>query len=489
MMLTRARCKLLKNGGVSGNGSFGLYSTEASLSLENQLLRIVDPRTSIVPILNQWVEEGRDVTQSVLTRLVIRLSRIHRFSHALQVSEWMSNERKCDLSLGDFANRIHLISKVRGVEQAERFFRDIPDDKLDFKVYAALLKCYTAHKSLEDAETIMKKIQKMRHVHESACYNMMLKLYAEMGKYEKLDRLMEEMIAKDICHAYSYNIRLNAYVAATDIKGMEKLLMQMEVDPTATVDWCIYTTAANGYLKVGNLEKAATMLKRSEHLARGKNRKLAYESLLTIYAAIGNKDEVYRLWNRCKSLYISYNSTYLSMLCSLWKLKDIEGAEKVLEEWESISTRFDYRIPNLMISAYCKCGQVHKAEAYIKRLLDSGKALGGYAWHSLASGYHMDNDMEKAVQTMKKAILAQRLGRRPSPLTLIACIKYLKENRNLDLALDILKLCVQQGTISLTYYNGLVSYLHSEMPDIEPLDLIKEDFDIGENAQLLDGEN
>ncbi|CAJ1947346.1 unnamed protein product, partial [Sphenostylis stenocarpa] len=305
--------------------------------------------------------------------------------------EWMSNERNYNLSPEGIAKQINLISRVHGLEQAERYFRGLPDAKVKFKIYAALLRCYVQHnKSLEKAETVMKKIKESHFANITMCYNMVLNLYAQMGKYEKLDRLMREMKEKDVFIGSTYIIRLNAYVAALNIKGMEKLLMEMEADPLATIDWCTYTTAANVYRKVHNFEKDTAMLKKSEHLARGKTKRLAFESIQTMYAMIGNKDE----------------------------LDDIDEAEKILEEWESKYVNFDAKIPNLMITAYCKRGQFDKAEAYIKRLLDGGKQLDGRTWDRMASGYHAGNDMEKPVQAMKKAVSANLS--RPLPFVLIA---------------------------------------------------------------------
>lgn len=498
-MLLRSRCKLFDISRVSCSS---FYSTEALVSsssssspsfsvLKNRILMTGDPKISMVPILNQWVEEehGRDFTQSQLQSLIRRLSRHRRFTHALQVSEWMSNERNYDLSPGDIARRLNLISKIHGLEQAERFFSGVPDAKMGFKVYAAVLSCYAEHKSLEKAEAIMKKIKECRPVHITVCYNMMLKLYAQVGKYEKLDSLLQEMKEKDIFNGASFNIRLNAYATAGDIEGMEKLLMWMEANPMATVDWLTYATAANCYLKAGDFEKATTMLKKSEQLARGMMRRPAYESLQTMYAAIGNKDDVYRLWNRCKNFKNPPNSSYISMLSSLVKLDDIDGAGKILEEWESGRTHFDRRIPNLMITAYCKWGLLDKAEACIKRLLESGKSLNPTTWDRLACAYRNGNDMEKAVQSMKKALLTNRPWWKPNPFTLFACIKYAKAKGDLDLALEILKLSREHEYISVATYDRLVSYVRSEIPDTEAFDLVKGDYQLDENTQFHEGEN
>ncbi|XP_045800707.1 pentatricopeptide repeat-containing protein At2g20710, mitochondrial-like [Trifolium pratense] len=489
MMLIRSINKTLNTYSVPR--FLQMYTTKTSIgfsALENRILKNGDPRTSMTPILNQWVEQGKEVTRPVLHRIITRLANYRRFSHALQVSEWMSNNSKNDLSPGDIAKRLNLISKVHGLEQAQKFFKGIPEAKIGFKIYAALLNCYAEHKSLEEAEVTMEKIKKLRPVDMTVCYNMMLKLYAQKGKHEKLDRLMQEMQEKDICNGATYTIRLNAYVNSRDIEGMEKLLMQMEADPVATVDWYTYATAANGYMKVGNVEKASEMMKKSENSVNDRARKTAYESLLTMHAAIGNKDEVYRLWNRCKNLRNSFNSSYLCMLSSLVKLDDVEGAEKILQEWESGNPRFDIRIPNMMITAYCKWGLFDKAEAYIKRLLDDGKELDGSTWDRLSSAYHTDNAMEKAVETLKKATLGIRRGWKPNHVTFGACIKYLKEKLDVEQALEILKLFKENGHISATTYDRLVSYVHGEIADAEAMDLIKQNFMI-EKVQLDDEEN
>ncbi|MED6154969.1 hypothetical protein PIB30_001111 [Stylosanthes scabra] len=398
----------------------------------------------------------------------------------------MSESSKYNLTPGDIAKHLNLISRVHGLERTESFLRGIPAELIGFKINAALLKCYADHKSLEKAEAIMKKIKEIHPVGSPVCYNMMLKLYAQLGKYDKLDNLMREMMEKDICNGATYTIRLNAYVAAADIEGMEKLLMKMEIDPLATVDWYIYATAANGYLKVGKVEKALSALKKSEQLAVGREKKLAYESIQTIYASLGNRDEVYRIWTKCKSLNKFHNKGYLCMLNSLVKLGDIVGAEKILEEWESNYKVFDSRIPNLMIRTYCKLGMLDKAEAYIKRLLDSDKQLHASTWDNLADHYCLDNDMEKAVQAMKNVLSAKLQNWRPNPSVLAASIEYLKEKGDLESVLQILKFYSEGGYLSVATYDKLVSYVHGEIPDAKAIDLIRVENQLQEDTEVLD---
>ncbi|KAF9611035.1 hypothetical protein IFM89_026386 [Coptis chinensis] len=61
------------------------------------------------------------------------------------------------------------------------------------------------------------------------------------------------------------------------------------------------------------------------------------------------------------------------MIRSLVKLDDIAAAEKILEEWESGCSFNDFRIPNLLIAAYCKNGLLEKAKKLINLIIEKGK--------------------------------------------------------------------------------------------------------------------
>ncbi|KAA8526392.1 hypothetical protein F0562_008405 [Nyssa sinensis] len=394
-----------------------------------------DHRVSIVPILDQWVQEGRAVNKDELKTAIKLLRKYRRFSHALQLSEWMSDRRSLDLLPGDVAVRLDLVSKVHGLEQAEKFFNSIPNTMRTYHVYGALLNCYAHEKSLEKAEAVMQKIRELGLLRISLSYNVMLNLYSKMGKHEKLDTLMQEMEEKGMGRDKpTLYIRLTAYGVASNIEGMEKLLMWMEADPLLAMDWNTYVIAANGYSKAGLVEKSLEMLKKSEQHISSKRRGFAYEILLTLYASLANKDDVYRIWDLRKKVGKIYNMGYFRMVSSLVKLDDIDGAEKILEEWESVNTSFDFRIPNLLINAYCKKGLLEKAEAFVSIAIERGKEPTVGTWDCLATGYYKDNQMAKAVDTMRKAILANPRGWKLNRVTLTACLEYLKKNGDVDVS-------------------------------------------------------
>ncbi|XP_052115447.1 pentatricopeptide repeat-containing protein At2g20710, mitochondrial [Arachis duranensis] len=471
-----------------------LHNSQApSYSLFLRISRAGQPNISMNRILDQWVQEGGPVRHFELRFFIKQLRSHRRFNHALQVLEWMGDERKHHLTSGDIAVRLDLIAKVHGLGPAEKYFNSISDSVKDFKVYSALLNCYTQHNSVEKAEATMQKLKEYACKHTIdlvLSYNALLKLYVRVSEYDKFDSLMREMLSKDMYDSVSLNTRLNAYAVVKDIDGLESLLLRMEADPKATIDWITYSIAAKAYIQAGQHEKAYAMLRKSEDLIEPKRRRAAYGSLLTMYGSMGKKEDVYRIWDMCKRLNRPCNANYISMLTALARLNDVDGAERIFEEWESGNTCFDIRIPNVMMSAYCKNGLVEKAEAFIDRLSKSRNELGGSIWDRLAHGYYRNNDMDNAIQTMKKAILGGQPGStwKPYRFTLATCIDYLKDKGDLEGASEILRLCLERGYFSTVIHDRLSSYVHGKTPETKAINLMEEYYHPKNDELFPDGE-
>lgn len=406
-----------------------------------------------------------------------------------QICEWLSDQTNHGRPPGDIAIQLDLISKVHGLEEAEKYFGSIPDSSRILQVYGALLNCYAEQKSLDKAEATMQKMRELDFLKSSLSYNVMLSLYSRIGKTEKLDILTKEMEEKGIeWDTFTFNIRLNAYAATSDIEGMEKLLMKMEADPVITIDWNAYVVAANGYLKAGLHGKTMEMVKKAEQHVSSKSRRSAYEIFLTLYTAIQNKDEVYRMWDFYRNMGKVLNSGYICMISSLVKLDDIDGAKKIFEEWESGDTFFDIRVPRVLITGYCKKGLLEEAEAYINRLVESGRELDSIMWERMATGYRAHGQMEKAVETLKKAFLAGGARWRPNRYILGSCLEYLKEQGNVEGSEEILRLLRDHCHLSTDIDERLLKYLSSENPGSRASDYLKGDDQVEGDDQDVDGE-
>ncbi|KAJ9562936.1 hypothetical protein OSB04_008096 [Centaurea solstitialis] len=426
-------------------------------TLYNRLVRYRDP--SVILVLDQWVGEGRAIDQEDLHRIIKQLRKFGRYKHALQICRWMNDKPYLDFSHREVSVELDLTSKVYGLKKAEEYFNKIPNTSRVWQVYGALLNCYAKAKSVEKAEATMQKMRELGYS-RPLTYNVMMGLYSATEKYDKLDPLMEEMEQKGIhIDKFTYAIRLNAYAKTSEIQKMEKLLLKMEADPDVIMEWNVYTLIANGYLKAGEKEKALVSLKKSEYLIRPSQRKSAYEILITLYASAGRKDEVYRIWNLYKNIGKFYNHGYLCLLSSLAKLDCIEDIEKIYEEWEAQNTYFDFQVPNLLITTYCKKGQLEKAEALIKKLIESGKEPNASTWSRMALGYVKIDGMEKAVEAMRKSILGSFHGWTVDTATLSACLDYLEREGHLDEAEEMIKSLHEKGHLSKGVYMSIVKNL------------------------------
>ncbi|EEF30799.1 pentatricopeptide repeat-containing protein, putative [Ricinus communis] len=252
----------------------------------NQLYRRIspvgDPKVSIVPILDQWIEEGKSVNKDQLQVFIKELRYCKRYTHALEISMWMSDKRYFALTSRDVAIRLDLMSKVLGIEQAEKYFENVPQKLKVLEVYNALLNCYAYAKSVDKAEAVMQNMRDLGFAGKTLTYNVMLNLHYQTGNFKKLEALMLEMEENGIAYdRFTLGIQLSAYAAICDIQRMEKIMSRMESDANVVTDWCNYAIVANGYRKAGLMDKALEMLKKSEGLITGKKRSSAYNFLLT----------------------------------------------------------------------------------------------------------------------------------------------------------------------------------------------------------------
>nr|XP_027061171.1 pentatricopeptide repeat-containing protein At2g20710, mitochondrial-like isoform X1 [Coffea arabica] len=472
-------------------------------SLFARLVRVRKPKDSIPQVLQKWVDEGREVDLDNV-RIIIKSFRSYkRYSYALRVSEWINSIQHSKLKPADAAVHLDLIAKVHGLEQAEKYFERLPDNLRVIQTHGALLNCYVKFKSLRKAEEMMQKMRQLGY-NKTLSYSAMLTLYVQTRKLEKLDSLVQEMDSKGIpFDNFSYNIWLNACVVGSDIVGMEKLLMRMEADPVIVMQWNSYVIAANGYLKAGDFKKAEVVLKKAERLieqakATGRRRSKAhnkadekagqaYEFLLTLYATMGRKDEVLRLWNLYKKPRKIYNRSCFCVISCLLKLDDLDGADKMLDEWLANKEYFDIRIPDLLVTAFCKKGHIERAESIISRLVDSGNEPTASTWSRMAQGYNKTNQMENTVEMTKKSIAAGVAGWEPDLPVLASCLRYLKKKGDIAGAEEMLRL-LKRCEFSAEFKDVISRYIRKGDPAFQELYQAEEESETSEQDIFGDTE-
>ncbi|GAB4826951.1 hypothetical protein Ancab_033831 [Ancistrocladus abbreviatus] len=445
-------------------------SSAAAVAVENpkddnlyrRITPLGDPKVSIVPVLEQWVKEGKQVDREQLRHIIKELKFYKRYKHALEISQWMTDRRYIPLTPSDVAARLALIFKVHGLQQAENYFNNIPRQLKSKDVYTALLTCYSQEKLMEKAESIMDIIRD-EGIRTPVPYNILMSLYYQLGHWEKLDNLMHEMEESGLFFdQYTYSIRLSAYAAASDSKGIDEIVRRMETDSRIVLDWNAYTVAASSYLKVGFADKAMVMLNRMEKVIPiSKKRKFAFDLLLKLYAEMGKKDDVLRVWQLYKRREKINNKGYKSMMIALLKLDDTEATEKIFDEWESKQLFYDFKVPDLLVAAYCTKGLLEKAENIIDRAVSNGGTPSTDTWSLLAGAYLENHQIPKAMEAIKKAISVWKPGCKTNKKTLASCLEYLEGKEDAVGADDFMNSLRAENVFSEAAWETLLDYVRN----------------------------
>ncbi|XP_074282196.1 pentatricopeptide repeat-containing protein At2g20710, mitochondrial-like [Silene latifolia] len=434
--------------------------------LYRRIAPLGNPNISIVPVLDQWLHEGRTFNLSCMRFIIKELRHYRRYNHALQVSEWMSEKRATLVTAADLAIRLNLMAKVHGIEEVENYFNSTPEEMRTLEVYTALLNCFSQAKCVEKSECVMQKVRELGFTLNTTPYNVMLGLYSQTGDREKLDALLAEMEAKKIkFDNFTYGTLLNAYGNYLDIDRFERILSKMESDPELDIDWMTYTVAAKHYLRAQLLDKALESLRKSEKLvAITKKKNEAYSAILTHYATAGKKEDVLRVWEECKMCKVT-NRDYMALMPSVLMFEDVETAEKILKEWESSNLTKDIRVPNFLISTYCARGWTEKAEALLERVKsEKWQPPDAFTWFWMSFVYVKSNQMPKAVKALESALseFHPNIKWKARQETMIACLKYLKDEgefERLNALIDSLK---DKCLISAKIHENLVEYISGE---------------------------
>ncbi|KAH9315700.1 hypothetical protein KI387_024327, partial [Taxus chinensis] len=298
-------------------------------------------------VLEKWLNDGNELTERDVQSIVRSLRQHRKYCKALEVSEWMQNYKKFEFTAGDYAIQLDLIAKVYGVSRAEKHFSDLPAFAKNESTYCTLLHCYCKERLTEKAEHWMGKIQDLGFDTTLLPYNTLMDLYIANGQMEKVLSMIKHLKKMDVqLDSFTYSLWISACASMSGFDDAEKIVDEIKAIGDDSVSWTIYSALAN-ILDVQN---------------------------------------------------------YTSVLSSLVKVGDVEGAEKIFNEWELSSSRYDYRIPNILLAAY-------------------------------------SNQMDKAVITMKKALSRVKYSDwKPRSENIRGILKYFEKQGNVECADEFLKL-------------------------------------------------
>ncbi|KAJ0242726.1 hypothetical protein HA466_0206540 [Hirschfeldia incana] len=423
--------------------------------------RVPDSIPSLTPLLHEWRQLGnKPPALPELRSIISSLQKSQRFSHALQVSEWImsSDQQVSNLSTVDYETRLLLIAKLRGLEAASSFLDTIPLKKRDFYVHNALLNSCKTSSSLSIAETTF---QKMRDLGLAATnskpYNTMLYLYFHTA--QNPDMVVKILLEMDDLRfepqGVSFSQLFSCFATASCVKdtaGMEKFLDKWRdrIEPWAACFFpaCVYM----GLL--GSVDKSLSLFRKTEELLDGDCRKNMYGALMRVYCQIGDREDVYRLSNLAKRHGIlSFDSTVSSEMIKFFATKnDFDGAQEIMEEWVDTGAG-DLGLSDFGHRNRCMKEEADKAINVLGKKWESKwECLTDRLQRNLAEGEDEDGERERR-KRVTEALDGRRLHECWNPkismtLSAYACVQYVEGRRDMESAAEILKLLNKQEQVS-----------------------------------------
>lgn len=316
----------------------------------------------------------------------------------MQLSEWLEANKHLEFIERDYASRLDLIAKVRGLQKAENYVEKIPKSFRGEVIYRTLLANCVVANNTKKAEEIFNKMKDLDFPITSFSCNQLLLLYKRHDKKKIADvlLLMEKENVKPTL--FTYKLLIDTKGQSNDITGMDQIVETMKaegIEPDIPTQAIIAKHYASGGLK----DKAEAILKEIE----GDNLKdrWAIRVLLPLYAQLGMADDVSRLWKACES---SPGLEDCMAAIDAWgKLKKINEAEAVFDRMVKTWKTLNSRHYSVILRVYANNKMLTKGKDLVKRMAESGCRIGPLTWDALVRLYVEAGEVEKADSILQKA--------------------------------------------------------------------------------------
>ncbi|CAN1353665.1 Pentatricopeptide repeat-containing protein At5g09450, mitochondrial [Linum perenne] len=318
----------------SGNGD----------DLRSRILRLRLPKRSATTIIDRWIGEGNLVTSSELRAISRELRKSQRYKHALEISEWMVSREGFEVLDSDYATRIDLMTKVFGIDAAERYFESLPPAGKTAETYTALLHSYAGAKMIDKAEELYERMKESDLSFTAVTYNEIMTLHMSVGKLERVASVVHDLkdrnVAPDI---FTYNLWISSCAANLDIDEARRVLDEMSSSPACNDDWLRYIRIANLYVTAGHIVNGETGAVVEADKSITQREWITYDFLVILYAGLQNKERIDQIWKSLRMTKQKMTSrNYVCILSSYLVLGHLKEAGEVIDQWKlSTETEFD----------------------------------------------------------------------------------------------------------------------------------------------------
>ncbi|KAE9599759.1 putative pentatricopeptide [Lupinus albus] len=426
--------------------------------------------SSISSVLDKWLEEGKELSRQEISLAMLNLRRRKMYGIALQFSEWLESNKQLDFVERDYASRLDLIAKFRGLQKAESYIQTIPESFRGEIIYRTLLANCISQNNLKKAEEIFNKMKDLEFPLTQFVCNQLLLLYKRNDKKKIADVLLVMESENIKPSPFTYKILIDTKGQFNDIAGMDQIVESMKAEGIEP-DIGTKSVMVGHYISASLEEKAENLLKEMEGEDLKKNRWVC-RLLLPLYADLGKVDEVGRIWKICESN--PWIEECLAAIEAWGKLKKIDEAEAVFEmmskKWKLSSRNF-----SVLLKVYANHKLVTKGKDLVKRMADSGCRIGPLTWDALVKLHVQAGEVEKADSILQKAIQQRQV--KPIFPTYFSILEQYSKNGDVHNSEKIFYGMKQAGyTSRARQYQALIqAYVNAKVPAYGMRDRLRAD--------------
>ncbi|VAH60387.1 unnamed protein product [Triticum turgidum subsp. durum] len=449
---------------------------------QSPLLKVMleAPRNGVSGTLKKWLDGGNTFDRSDIFYVIMNLRKRKFYFKALQslipaclsyymkdnsftftqLLEWLEDSKVIDLGERDYASRLDLVAKVHGVYKAEKYIDSIPISHRGEIVYRTLLANCVSEANVKKSEEVFNKMKDLGFPVTVFAINQLLLLYKGVDK-KKIADVLAKMEKENVKPSlFTYKLLVDTKGAIRDIAGMEKVIESMQAEGVEP-DLLFQATIAKHYIFAGHREKAEAILESMEGGDIKGNRN-ACKILLPLYAFLGKKDDVERMWQVCEAN--PRLDECLSAIESFGRLGDVERAEEVFEDmfatWKTLSSKFY----NALMKVYADQNLFEKGKELAKRMDEDGCRLGISTIDSLVKLYVGAGEVDKAESILHKLSKSNKMKPQYSSyLMLLDTYSKKGDIHNSEKVFDQLRQMGYNGRVR-QYQLLLNAYVHAKTP-------------------------
>ncbi|XP_022842177.1 pentatricopeptide repeat-containing protein At1g80270, mitochondrial-like [Olea europaea var. sylvestris] len=418
------------------------------------------PASSLGKFLDKWVAEGNEATRLEVLSAMLTLRKRRLYGKALQLSEWLESKKLLDFGERDYASRLDLIAKVRGIYKAESYIPHIPESFRSELLYRTLLANCVSVSNVKKSEEVFNKMKDLEFPVTCFACNQLLLLYKRVDKKKIADVLLL-MEKEDIKPSlFTYQVLIDAKGQSNDIAGMEQIVETLKAEGMEP-NTQIQSILARYYVAGGLTDKAEAVLKEMEGDNIEKNR-WACRPLLPLYAALGKTDEVERIWRVCES---NPRLEECTAAIEAWgKLKRIDEAEAVFDKLVKKVKNPSAKHYSVLLKVYAQHKMLAKGKDLVKQMAESGSAIGPLTWDALVKLYIDAGEVEKADSILHKA--AEKRRGKPMFSSYMAVMDQYAKRGDIHNAEKLFHRMRQVGYVSrFRQYESLIqAYINAKAP-------------------------